>query len=69
MQCRRVARPSARSYNEFSVTLHGRSVGGGETMVADGGVGLEADEHGALGGLQHGRHLDTTERPQQRRAG
>ena len=45
-------------------TLHGRSVGGSETMVADGGVGLEADVHEALGGLQHGRHLDTTERPQ-----
>ncbi|TNN61136.1 hypothetical protein EYF80_028644 [Liparis tanakae] len=47
----------------------GRAVRRHEAQVADGGVGLEADEHGPLSGLQGGGRLAATEGPQQRRAG
>ena len=51
------------------LTLLGRGVGGGEAHVGDGRVCLEAEVHGALGGLQHGGHLVPTEGPQQGGAG
>jgi len=51
------------------LTLQGRAVRGLKAEVADGGVGLEADEHGPLSGLQPGGGLGSTKGPQQRRAG
>lgn len=54
---------------DICLTLQGRVIGCFKAAVADGRVGLEADVHGSLSGLQPGGNLCSTERPQQRRVG